>query len=170
MKINTKGLLSAILLMVFSITLNSCNKTEDVVSTLPTTTAGMTATVDGASFSSLNGGVTILGNNCIISGSAIVNNVANTITLNCPNALGTYPITSSGTVNFASIVVGGAVNPLTYTTYSNIGGQGGSGTITISSLTVSKMKGTFSFIAKPSVGSTATGQKVITNGIFDLTL
>ena len=46
---------------------------------------------------------------------------------------------------------------------------GGSGTITISTLTSTGVSGTFAFTAVPSQGTTATGNRVVTDGVFNLT-
>ena len=58
----------------------------------------------------------------------------------------------------------------------NIGSQawvttsvGGSGTVTVSSLSATRATGSFSFIAAPATGSGAVGTKTVTNGVFDVT-
>jgi hypothetical protein len=45
----------------------------------------------------------------------------------------------------------------------------GSGTITITTKTATRVAGTFSFVLQPDAASGATGTRTITNGVFDLT-
>jgi hypothetical protein len=47
---------------------------------------------------------------------------------------------------------------------------GAGGTVVITSLTSTRIKGTFDFVAVPILGSTFTGNKSITNGTFDVEL
>jgi hypothetical protein len=48
-------------------------------------------------------------------------------------------------------------------------GSSGSGTVVISSLTRTTATGTFSFILPPVRNTSATGTKVVANGVFDVT-
>ncbi|HEV8149220.1 MAG TPA: hypothetical protein VGP61_03455, partial [Gemmatimonadales bacterium] len=47
---------------------------------------------------------------------------------------------------------------------------GAAGTITIATLSSTRMTGTFQFSATPQAGTSATGTKVVTNGAFDMPL
>lgn len=44
----------------------------------------------------------------------------------------------------------------------------GSGTVTITEISATHAKGTFSFTATPLPGTSAAGNRVVTNGVFDL--
>ena len=47
--------------------------------------------------------------------------------------------------------------------------DGGSGSVTITSLSSTAARGNFAFTAPPSAGSGATGNRVITEGVFNVT-
>lgn len=47
--------------------------------------------------------------------------------------------------------------------------SGSSGTIEFTVLTANRATGSFSFVAVPAAGTGATGTKVVTNGVFDVT-
>ena len=73
---------------------------------------------------------------------------------------GTYPI--NGTTPTNAILIEGQQ------TWAASAGVGGSGTITITTLTATRVAGTFSFTAVPNAGTGATGNRVVTNGEFDV--
>jgi hypothetical protein len=134
-----------------------------------TGTNHMTATINGQSFSSsgvgalfasqidaISGGYLVLGVETAASGRGI------TFTLNGISGPGTYPLGVDGVSvagGFGSVTVNG-------TNVWNTGLTGGSGTITITSLTTKGIAGTFTFTASPAGGS-ATGTQTVTNGSFD---
>ncbi len=72
---------------------------------------------------------------------------------------GTYTVGVTGTANF-SVTIGSAVWQAAITL--------GSGTLTVTSISAAGAKGTFQFTAGPVPNSTATGNKVVTAGTFDV--
>ncbi len=73
---------------------------------------------------------------------------------------GTYAIGVGGPGN-ASVSIGGQAWSAAIT--------GGSGSVTITSLTSTGAQGTFQFTAVPATGTGASGNKVVTEGTFDVT-
>jgi Family of unknown function (DUF6252) len=84
------------------------------------------------------------------------------LTLSPFNGPGTYSLDLTGTLGGEIIIT--QSNGKGWST----GFQGGSGTVTITTFTANHVVGTFSFVALPAVGG-ATGNRVGTNGSFDLT-
>lgn len=134
-------------------------------------TSGMSATIDGQSWnanssagsvaalqvSPLNGSYIILG-----IGSGVVASMTFNITF--ITRPGTYPLgvdAVSVQGGFAGVTGGSASGGTWLTPIS-----GAAGTITITTLTTTRIAGTFSFTATASGGG-ATGSKVVTNGQFD---
>jgi len=89
-----------------------------------------------------------------------------TITLNLYNIdqPGTYPLG----VTAATVGGTGVVSSTTGRSWFTPG-SGAAGSVTLTTLTASRIVGTFSFNAEP-LGGGATGTKVVTNGAFDLLL
>ncbi|HKT79912.1 MAG TPA: DUF6252 family protein [Vicinamibacterales bacterium] len=79
-------------------------------------------------------------------------------------AVGTYS-TPNSEVSFTVQVTNGA----TVTGAWGAGGQLGSGTLTISSISSSSVSGTFNFVGIVPAGSPGTGTKTVTNGSFSAT-
>lgn len=137
--------------------------------------AAFSATINGQAWAADTLGFTITGNpgtpgSLIISGVEVVtptNYKSLSLAVSFIGATGQYPIginigtTPGGTAS--SVVVSGA----TVTTYMTPL-SGAAGTVTITSLTATRMKGTFSFTADPSPGPGAS--LTVTNGSFDIAL
>ncbi len=131
-------------------------------------TTKMTATIDGQAWSAgssvtagqfapLSGGYLILG-----TGSGAVASM--TFTLNLITRTGTYPLGVDGATvqgGFAGVTAGTGGTWLTAF-------SGAAGSISITTLTTTRIAGTFSFTADGS--GAATGTKSITNGEFDAPL
>lgn len=77
---------------------------------------------------------------------------------------GTYAL--SNTPPSRSLTVGNVANTLS-STWSSIG-PGGSGSVTITSITVARIKGTFSGVLGPAPGFSTTGTLAVANGVFDV--
>lgn len=98
-------------------------------------------------------------------GARLVGNSSNGIQLNLIGIQGpgTYPLGTSGGVSGGTISLneGSAVwmTPL----------SGAAGTVTIATLTSTRVAGTFQFVANP-IASGATGTRTVTNGQFDIPL
>jgi len=136
-----------------------------------------TAVIDGVAWSSDNislqvsSGGTVPGTQ-VITGSKLTggqNYIALILTLGYISAPGTYPLG----VNQGVVAGGSAI--LSSQTGSvlgiwNTGFSGSAGTVTITSLTSTRMAGTFQFTAPPQLGSQASGNRVVTNGTFDVPL
>ncbi len=139
-------------------------------------TAAFTATIDGQSFAADANTFTVTGNpgvpgSLIISGADVVSGSdyrALSLSVSFIGATGAYPIginigTTAGGTASVTDVAGSTVT--TWMTSLN----GAAGTVTITSLTATRMKGTFSFTADlspPGPGAQAT----VTNGSFDVAL
>jgi len=89
------------------------------------------------------------------------------ITLTGVTGPGTYALGNSGAVT-RQMTVTNVTNPLS-NMWSSIG-AGASGSVIITSMTASRVKGTFSATLVPTPGSTTTGNMVVTNGAFDVGL
>jgi hypothetical protein len=85
---------------------------------------------------------------------------AQTIAMAAPAAPGTYPINSAAVNGTNGLLLIGA-----QLWTANV--IGGSGTVTINTLTAAAVSGTFSFSLVPQ--APATGTKTITNGVFNIT-
>lgn len=122
----------------------------------------ITAQIDGATFT---GVATTAANQSGIFAAAASNN-GGTITLGF-GALATVGTTSIGVrspTNANMVVIsGGSVQSWAAST------SGGTGTLTISSMTATGATGTFSFTMVPVPGSGASGTKSVTNGTFTVT-
>lgn len=142
----------------------ACNKSPTATASDSSGTGTMSATVDGGTFSASGQGKVVAtragGSNFSITG-------ANTTGAQIAIIMG--GVTSPGTYDIGAGGVGAA-------TYSNGSSTwlsattGGTGTITFTMLTTTHATGTFSFIAAPVAGTSATGPKVVTAGSFDVSL
>jgi hypothetical protein len=125
-------------------------------------TGTMSANVDGANFSA-SGKTAVVTNHATSSSFSIVANGTGSTRLSL-NAVG---ISSAGTYSMGA---GGAAAGTwvsgASTWLSTL--SGGSGTITFTTLTATRAVGTFSFTGAPVVGTSATGNKPVTNGTFDV--
>jgi hypothetical protein len=131
-----------------------------------TTGTRMTATIDGQSWAagSTAGLVTAI-QFAPASGGYIISGIQSpglsiVITINNISGPGTYPLgVDAATVygGFAGVTGAGTWNtPI----------SGAAGSITITTLTTTRIVGTFNFTATAAAGG-ATGSKVVTNGVFD---
>jgi len=134
----------------------------------PGGSANFTASVDGqawASAANLTNVTAAQSGTYIISGSVLAGASVRALTLTLMNipATGTYPLgtgagVSGGTAIYAESA-GGWLTPL----------SGEAGTITITTLSATRIAGTFSFAATATSGG-ATGTRTVTNGAFDLAI
>lgn len=132
----------------------------------------MTATIDGQAFASDSQAATATATSTIpgsyfLTGTKVTsttNYLSLTIALYNIAATGTYPLGVTSTI-FGGI--GGVYQQSTATVASwSTPLSGASGMVTVSTLTTSRIAGTFAFTAAPTVGSTST--RIVTNGSFDL--
>ncbi len=128
--------------------------------------SGFTATIDGASFVGLGvttvrstvGGAAFLG----VGGASGFTGNYILLALGFPAAVGTYNI-GSGSVADASMQI-----PNQNSLWSATATNGGTGTITVTSSTANSASGTFSLTLVPLGGTKATGNKIVTNGVFNV--
>jgi hypothetical protein len=89
------------------------------------------------------------------------------ITLSGVTGPGTYTLGNTGTVT-RQLTVSNVTNPLA-NMWTSIG-TGASGSVIITSMTATRIKGTFSATLVPAAGSTTVGNLVVANGTFDVGL
>jgi hypothetical protein len=77
---------------------------------------------------------------------------------------GTYPLGVGGTVFGGSATISNGASIWT----TPLSGE--AGTVTVSSVSPTRIAGTFSFTATPALGTSATGSRVVTQGTFDMPL
>ncbi len=116
----------------------------------------MSASVDGSSWSALNAAAAR--NNGFVGVGASASDLS-TISFAFPDHTGTFQVGGQDGTN-ASFISGGK-------SWTAAFGTGGSGTITVTTLTATRVSGTFSFVA-PALSGGATGSKTVTNGSFDV--
>ncbi len=126
----------------------------------------LSATIDGQAWSSPAGSATAIqfapkSGGYIITGIGTGVVASMTFTINFITRAGTYPLGVDGVSvqgGFAGVTGGGTwLTPI----------SGAAGTITITTLTTTRIAGTFSYSATPSGGG-ATGTRTVANGQFDL--
>jgi hypothetical protein len=128
--------------------------------------SGLTASIDGASFVGLGvttvrsmvGGAAFLG----VGGSSGFTGNYILLALGFPAAVGTYNI-GLGSVADASVQI-----PNQNSLWSATATNGGTGTIVVTSITANSATGTFSLTLVPLTGTKATGNKIVTNGVFNV--
>ncbi len=138
--------------------------------------AAFTARIDGQAWASdaslLTATVGSVPGSLVLTGTRLVSTTNYTtigLILSFIGAPGTYPLgvnpgTSAGGQGTLTITAG-PTPAFRETDYS-----GNAGTVTITSLTSTRMAGTFNFTAIPIPGSMLVGAKVVTNGTFDVAL
>ena len=89
------------------------------------------------------------------------------ITLSGVTGPGTYALGNTGTVT-RQIGVTNVANPLSGM-WTSIG-SGASGSVVITTMTATRIKGTFTATLVPAAGSTTAGNLAVTNGTFDVGL
>lgn len=128
----------------------------------------MTATVSGTAFnppsltvgaSHVNGVLTIQGSTTASPITAISINVLNV------TGPGTYQLNPNFAGTFGQVTITNGATAQAWTTALSPG----NGSITVSTLTSTRVAGTFTFTAQFASGG-ATGQKNVTSGTFDITL
>lgn len=128
--------------------------------------SALTATIDGAGFTGLGvttvrstvGGAAFLG----VGGSSGFTGNYIILSLGFPAAVGTYTI-GSGSVADAGMQI-----PNQNSLWSATATNGGTGTIIVTSSTANSASGTFSLTLVPLTGTKATGNKIVTNGVFNV--
>jgi hypothetical protein len=127
----------------------------------------MSATIDGASWSSqaltstATGGAN--GTFSLVGGASLINQPSITIVLYNIAEPGTYPLGVTATVR------GGIANVTFGVDAWTTALTGSSGTVTVGSVSATRIAGTFSFTAVPLI-QTTTGTRTVTNGTFDMAL
>jgi hypothetical protein len=135
----------------------------------------MTATIDGAQWNAISASVIAikhpatagLSNGTVgVSGTSSFTNPILIMALAVPAAVGTYSLgpATSGPLNVSTA----SLQNTSAAAMWEAGAFTGSGAITLSTLTATGATGTFSFNLVPLSGTTATGTKVVTNGVFNV--
>lgn len=136
----------------------------------------MTATINGKSFTAAvtlavrtSAGLIPPNGTVGVTGSEKPTLPYTIMTITVPAVVGTYPLTPTGT----PLIQNAAVTDLTTATSGEqwtvgAAGSGGSGSITLSTLTSTGASGTFSFTATASTTTGAAGTKSVTNGKFNV--
>jgi hypothetical protein len=125
----------------------------------PGTTGAMSATIDGAHWTSSLGAAA-----SHASGAYGVGGSNSSFTLGigfADTGVGTYEVSATSPTNLIVTQQGGAAWVANVT--------GGSGSVTVTSVSATRITGTFNFTAIPLPNSGATGNRTITNGTFDIT-
>ena len=136
----------------------------------------MSATIDGQAWAASQNGVLVTGSQqtpgfLTITGTQITGQdyIAVSLYLGFISGTGTYPLgVNQGTTPGG----GGSVlikNGATLNIYA-IDFTGDRGSVNVTTLTSTRIAGTFTFVAPPSLGSGAPGVKTVTNGTFDVAL
>jgi len=137
--------------------------------------AGMTARIDGTSWSATQVQVTAGG--AQVPGSIVITGikVSGTSTSSLGLLLGFIGGPGDYPLGVNQVSSAGGTGLLLETSAASVQNRttplnGASGTVTVSTLTATKMTGTFEFVAEPILGSPFNGNKTITNGTFDIAL
>lgn len=147
----------AVLALALALTA-ACGKSSTGPSTPVLVNGSFTAKVDGANFNAVTAAVSTSGNITSVGAS---NASGESIGFAWQGTTpGTYSIAQLAPHN--GIYIAGSASWVASVV-------GGSGTITITTQTSSRVAGTFSFTMVPSSGTTASGNKNVTQGSFDLT-
>lgn len=170
--------LGLVLSLAIATILSSCSKDSNGGSSLaiPATGSYINAKIDGADFTTViagqsaatavrndNAGMTsILIGGSSVNMSDMTNSKTISLSLNGITAAGTYTLNSTNT---ESVLLYTIMNTTTQAqaTYTTSECTGANGTVTISSISATKIEGTFSFTGKDDA---CTGTKTITNGTF----
>jgi hypothetical protein len=123
----------------------------------------LTASIDGVAYTGIVNTATLVNNTINVASNSA--DLTRSVSFALSNAaVGTINVATSP-VQMSVITTNG-----TTTTGSWIASFGiGSGTLTIASLSSSGASGTFSFTAPPATATTPAGNKVVTNGAFNVT-
>jgi hypothetical protein len=167
-------------LTLFLCSLAACGGDSSTTGPIGGTTSGtFTATIDGQAWVSttnqtaggssaanaIPGTVTLIGTKVV----SATNYTTITLALGYLSGPGTYPLgVSQGTTAGGSGIVFATQGTSIGTWSTNL--TGNAGTVTITSLTSTRIVGTVQFTAPPQSFTTTTGTRVVTNGAFDLPL
>jgi hypothetical protein len=139
------------------VTVSSCKKDDDDKPATPAVAKGMNAIIDGVAFSTTNTTFEDSANVVTITG---VFGTTQGVSLVFNKTIGSYSVAD---------ILSGASG--TYVTDQGVwlgsGIVGGTGTINVTSVSSTGAIGTFNFVAKGFFGT--TGEKVVTNGTFNVT-
>jgi hypothetical protein len=125
-----------------------------------TSDAFISASVNGVTFTATTGLQAHYGFNALVFSGFDANQTQEILfTVTGVTGTGTYPL---GGTSVAEYTTGGLPQ------WSS-GSSGGSGTITINSLTATGAQGTFSFVGGAVGGTGATGSKTVSSGTFNVT-
>jgi hypothetical protein len=124
----------------------------------------VSATVAGASWNAASASGQYSAASRLVTISSSNNARFINISLNEVTGPGSYPVGTSGRVLSAN----GQTQTLNNSWSSS--GPGSSGSVVITSLTTTRMRGTFSATIGPTPGSSTTGTLAVTNGSFDIGL
>jgi hypothetical protein len=123
----------------------------------------MTAAIDGAAFTAMEFQILKTdGHQIYVMGSSVLTDPHLILGFAVPLAVGTYDLRSQAELAWAS---------LSETTTPFVWGTdviGGSGTLTVSTLTSTSASGTFSLTLAPEAQGMPTDTKVVTNGVFNV--
>jgi len=138
------------------------------------TSSTLTATINGASFTStvtVGARIPVLPNlpngTVGVTGQDKLSIPYTSLTFAVPGVIGTYPLASTNPVPQNAALMN-VTSTTTGAQWTAGGAGGGSGSITLSTLTSTGASGTFSMTLVPLSGSGASGNKVITNGKFNV--
>ena len=125
-------------------------------------TAAITATIDGAAWSSSRASAAVYQGQILTfngtDGTTTVSLVVSPVT-----GPGTFTLSTLNNVASNGLVVRGSQG---WTSYA----PGGTGTLTVTTLTTTRATGTFEFVAMPGAGTAASvGARRVTAGRFDVT-
>ncbi len=152
--------------VVLPLVFGACASSSTTASGTPinlVTNGSFSATINGTAWSALGRVVVSRGAGNYLAFSAVSTTYGMTIALQTVTGPGTVSLTSS--ISNGSQVTVANVTGMGWSTSP----QGGTGSITITTLTASRVVGTFAFNAVPVPGGGATSTLQVTNGVFDVT-
>lgn len=145
-------------------------------SPIPGLSSTMTAKINGTQFTSIvtiglrTPATTGLPNGTVgVTGTSKFTLPYTLLSVAVPGVVGTYQLSTSGGPVPQNAAVEDLVTATSGAVWNAGGALGGNGTITLSTLTATGASGEFSFTAVPLGTSGATGNKVVTEGKFNVT-
>ena len=175
--------LSVVFALIVAATISSCGGSDDdaaPVVSIPANGTYINATVDGAPFTTViagqsTGGIATRGGSgatsvILVSGTSVNLATMATQSINISligvNAVGTFNVNNSSTTNqsYMSLITTAGAVAGTEVVYDTATCSGATGTVIITSLSATKVEGTFSFTGKKSGACSMT--KTITAGSF----
>lgn len=126
----------------------------------------MEATVGGAPFEASTTTGTLVEGTFNIAGTETSGSTTTVITINVVDAEegGTFDLDPTVAGTFGQVTITGSGSTSTWTTTLSPG----EGSITFTTLSADRAAGTFQFTGQASSGTSATGQKTVTSGTFDI--